>query len=552
MLTLAYSLSVLLMILLPVALAAWLRRRYPVAWLLFSIGSLTFIVSQVVHLPLNSWLTAIGWLSPTPFSDPSPWRSAILLGLTAGLCEELARAAGYAALSRFKPGWLRLPDSLMLGLGHGGFESMVIGGVLSAATVSSLLSIQNMDLSQIGLTPDQLAALQLQLDAFLRSPLAAVYPLLERMLAISAHVTFSLMVWRAFAGGRLRRDWYYIPLAVIYHALLDAVAVWAAVTLAGRTALSLLSFSVVLVPGWIWALWTARRIRPSPRSLATLPHAARSDASLRSELGVFRVALSKELRQLWQTRRALVVWAVFLIFGMGSPLMAKLVPQMLGSLEGAEMFADLIPTPTAADAMTQYLKNLSQFGFLLAVLLGMGAIVGEKERGTAAMIISKPMPRWAFISSKFCAQMLMYLAGFILAGVGAYYYTLILFGSLAAGPFAALNGLLFLWLLAFVGVSLLASTLATSTVAAGGIGLAISVALMLAGSLPRYGALLPGGLMGWAAQLGQIAAGVELELEAAGPMAGVLISNGGAIAGTLVTILLALVLSLGIFEQQEL
>jgi ABC-2 type transport system permease protein len=274
---------------------------------------------------------------------------------------------------------------------------------------------------------------------------------------------------------------------------------------------------------------------------------------LAGELNVFMVSLNKELRQLWRTRRMLVMAAVFLVFGMGSPLMAKLTPQMLNAIPGAEQFAELIPIPTAGDAMTQYIKNLSQFGFLLAVLLGMGAVVGEKERGIAPMILSKPMPRWAFIAGKFAAQFLMYLGCLILAGLGAYYYTIILFGALEFGDFALLNGLLLLWLLTFASLSLLGSTLGKSTAASAGIGLLLCVALMLAGSLPLYGALLPGGLLGWATQLGMTAAGVApVAAQEAIPAALQTGANGGAAASALVIIVLALILAIGIFEQQEL
>jgi ABC-2 type transport system permease protein len=241
--------------------------------------------------------------------------------------------------------------------------------------------------------------------------------------------------------------------------------------------------------------------------------------------------------------RLLVMAAIFLIFGMGSPLLAKLTPELLRSIEGAEQFADLIPEPTAGDAMAQYIKNLAQFGFILAILLAMGVVVGEKERGIVPMILSKPMPRWAFIASKFTAQMGMYLGGFALAGLGAYYYTVIL------------NGLLFLWLLTFVALGLLGSVLGGSTIAAAGIGLGLSVALMLAGNLPQYGALLPGGLMSWATQVGLKAAGV-----AASPLSGLgtspeaaqMVANGGAAASAVAVIVIALVLAIGVFEQQEL
>ena len=545
MLELAFTLSVILMVILPVALAAWLRRRTPVPWLLFSLGALTFTISQVIHLPLNAWLADLGWLPGETVQDLPIWRVALTAGLTAGLCEELARAAGYWFLQKRRPAWLNLSGSLMLGLGHGGLESMVFGGVLTAATVSALLPLRGLDLTQMGLPAEQIEAATQQLAALTASPWYAFQPLLERLLAISAHVTLSMLVWKAFARGQFRRDWFFLPLAIIYHAAIDYAAVWAVSTYPEKHLLYLLVMLVILLPGWLWAAYCLRRTG-LPKILPE---------GLRGEFAIFWVATLKELRQAWRTKRMLIVWAVFLVFGMLSPLIAKFTPQLFSSIEGAEMLADLIPTPTAVDAMTQYIKNLTQFGFILAVLLAMGTVVGEKERRVAPMILSKPMARWAFIASKFTAQLAVYLAGFILAAISAFYYTLILFGSVEFGSFLLLNGLLLLWLLTFVGLSLLGSTLATSTAAAGGIGLGLCVIQMLAGNIPRYGVLLPGGLMSWATLLGQSAAGLNPGEQVSGlfgsATAAVTTAQGGAAASALVIILFSLVLSIGFFEQQE-
>ena len=541
MLELAYILSIILMLLLPVILAAGLRRLTPTPWLLFSLGAITFTLSQVVHIPLNDWLADLGWLPGETIANLPLWRTALTAGLTAGLCEELARAASYLFLRKYRPAWLNLPGSLMLGLGHGGIESMVFGGVLTAATISALLPLRGIDLTQLSLTSEQLSAINLQLTAFTSTPWLALQPLLERLLAISAHVTLSLMVWKAFARGKLRRDWIYILVAILYHAAIDYAAVWTSTTYHEQPFAYLGVMLAVLLPGWAWAIWTIRRhaltrAQPGP---------------LRGELAVFWVATLKELRQAWSTKRILVVWAVFLAFGMLSPLLARFTFEIVSSMEGAEMFAGLIPPPTTVDAMVQYLKNLSQFGFILAVLLAMGAVVGEKERRVAPMILSKPMARWAFILSKFAAQLLVYSGAFFLSALAAYYYTLFLFGPLEIGSFLLLNALLLLWLLTFVALSLLGSTLGKSTVAAGGIGLALCVVLMLAGTLPRWGALLPGGLMAWATLLGQQAAGLSLGADAATLLSGAATGQGGAAASALALILLSLVLAVGIFEQQE-
>jgi len=552
MLIMAYSLSIFLMITLPLALAAGLRRVSRPVWLLFSVGSLTFILSQAVHLPLNDWLADIGFLPKSSVDELPLWRTAVTLGLTAGLCEELARAAGYALIKKLKPIWMRWQDSLMLGLGHGGIESMIFGGVLTAAGFSSLLSMREIDPNTLGLNTEQLAALKLQLELFTASPWNAILPLIERTLAISIHVVFSLLVWRAFARGKLSRDWYYIPLAVLYHAAVDAAVVWTAETSSANYVLMMLIFTSTLLPGWAWALWLLRKERVLRAAIKRERERQVGDSSIWAELSVFWAASIKELRQLWRTKRLLVMGAVFLIFGMGSPVIAKFTPLAFRSIEGMEMFAEMIPEPTAGDAMGQYIKNLAQFGFILAVLMAMGVVVGEKERGVAAMIISKPMPRWAFVSSKLAAQGVMYLTGFILAGTGAYYYTLFLFEPLALGDYALLNGLLYLWLMVFVALSVLGSTLAGSTVSAGGIGLGLAVALLLASALPRYDALLPGGLMSWANQLGQRAAGVAASLPGSASANAEVMANGGAAASALVIILMSLVLAIGVFEQQEL
>lgn len=549
MMILTYTLSILLMVSIPVGLAAWLRRRFPSPWLLFSLGALTFGLSQAVHIPLNNWLADIGWLR-SPASPNLPLiRLALTLGLSAGLCEELARGAAFALIKRLKPDWLRVQNAIMLGLGHGGLEAMIVG-VVTAATLSSLLPLRNIDLTTLDLEAAQLNVLRLQLDMLTGSPLKAIYPLLERLLAISAHLTFSLLVWQAFIPTRGRQGWIYICLAILYHAAVDFVAVWGAETFQANYPVILLAMLAVLAPGWAWAIWVLRKHR-LPQRFTNQREGEYQNSPISIELGIFWTATKKEIRQLWRTKRLLVMGAVFLFFGMGSPLIAKLTPQMLSSLEGAEVFAELIPEPTGGDAIAQYIKNLSQFGFILAVLLAMGMVVGEKERKTAPMILSKPMPRWAFITSKFSAQLLMYLLMFALSSLGAYYYTVVLFGSLGLGDFLLMNALMLLWLLTFVALSLLGSTLGKSTVAAGGIGLGLSVILMLAGSLTRYGALLPAGLMSWASMLGQRAAGVAASMPGSSMSMGEVVSYAGAAVSALVVITFSLILAIGIFEQQE-
>jgi ABC-2 type transport system permease protein len=243
-------------------------------------------------------------------------------------------------------------------------------------------------------------------------------------------------------------------------------------------------------------------------------------------MATFLVALRKELIEQWRTRRWLVLAAVLMLFGLLSPLLARYTPDLIAMLPETEGLADLIPPPTVNDAVAQYLENMSQFGVILALLITMGAVAQEKERGTAAMMLVKPLPRWAFLGAKFAALAIIFAVSLALAGTGAYYYTYLLFEPLDVGRWLALNGLVLVFLIVYVALTLLCSVLMRTPAAAGGLAFAIFIVLAIPGVAPQIGRYLPGHLvalaggvmlgapaLGWAAlwvSLGLIAASLVL------------------------------------------
>ncbi len=509
------------MFLLPLGLAIALRRRYVAPWYLFCVGAVAFVAAQIVHIPLNEWLTDIGLIGPVAADAPDLWRTAVVLGFSAAISETTARVVAFWILFRYHKAQ-HFEDGVMVGLGHGGIEAMLFGAVLTAASFTALLSLQGTDLSSLGLTADQLTAVTQQLEMVDSSPFVIFAGLVERAAAISLHVIVSVLVWLSFK----RRTPIYALIGLLFHALFDTLAV----LLPQFTQnVWLIEGVFVLLAGlgllWLWRVWPKGE-RPS-----------RLLNSPRTDLALFGTAVAKELKQQWRTKRVLVVTAVFVLFGLTSPLVAKFTPELLLSIEGAEQFADLIPEPTTADAMAQYIKNITQFGFILVIVLGMGAVAGEKDKGTATMILSKPLTRWAFLLSKFLAQAAVYLVAVMFGAVGAYYYTTVLFGGLDLGPFLFGNILLWLWLLVFTAVTLLGSTLARTTAVAAGIAFLGSVILLMAGSIPKIGPLMPSALVAWAGQLGWAA-----DIPA----------NGGAVAMAIVFIVMGLVTAVAVFEVQEL
>jgi len=200
----------------------------------------------------------------------------------------------------------------------------------------------------------------------------------------------------------------------------------------------------------------------------------------------FYTSLRKEILELVRTHRLLVMAVVLIAFGLSSPLLAKLMPELMRLVPGGEDFLALIPPPTINDAIAQYVKNLSLFGLLLAYLMTMGAVAQEKERGTAVLMLVKPLPRAVFLLAKFVALALAFLGCMALAGLAGYYYTMLLFGAPDLSAWVVLNVMLWLYFLVYVAVTLLASTIAKSQAAAAGLGIGAIAVLGRCLRLPAW------------------------------------------------------------------
>jgi ABC-2 type transport system permease protein len=214
----------------------------------------------------------------------------------------------------------------------------------------------------------------------------------------------------------------------------------------------------------------------------------------------FFVVLRKEMTEQWRTSRFLIVVAVLAVFGLASPLLAKFTPELLKAIPDVPVeLLSAFPTPTVTDAVAQYMKNMSQFGILLALLMAMGVVVQEKERGTAAFFLTRPVSRETFLLAKFTALTIMFTVSLALAALGCWYYTRVLFEALAWGPFLVLNGLMLVVFLVYMAMSLLASTLARTNGTAVGLAFLALVLLGGIGALPRIGDYFPGKLFSWGA-----------------------------------------------------
>lgn len=205
------------------------------------------------------------------------------------------------------------------------------------------------------------------------------------------------------------------------------------------------------------------------------------------------ILLRKELLEQWRTTRLPIVATVFLLIGLSSPLLARFTPEILEAV-GGDQFQIVLPTPTASDAYDQVAKNIGQFGVLIAVLLAMGSVATEKERGTAALLLTKPVGRGAFLGAKLVAIAATLGISTAIAGLGGWFYTLVLFEPPSITGWAAAMVLQWLALVAFAAITFVGSTLTRSAMAAAGLGVAAFIVLGIVSVVPTIGPYLPTGL----------------------------------------------------------
>ena len=215
----------------------------------------------------------------------------------------------------------------------------------------------------------------------------------------------------------------------------------------------------------------------------------------------FPVLLRKELLESVRTFRLPIVAGLFLFTGLSSPVLARYLPEIIELAGGDQLGVIEIPTPMPVDAVDQLVKNLAQFGALAAILLAMPLVSSEKDRGTAAFILTKPVTRRAFLWAKLAGLAVVLGASTLLAVIAGWIYTAILFEPLPVVGWLWLTLLVCLWLFAFAALTFAGSVVTGSTAAAAGIGFVALLGLGIVSAIPGLGRFTPGGLLGPATEL---------------------------------------------------
>ncbi len=161
----------------------------------------------------------------------------------------------------------------------------------------------------------------------------------------------------------------------------------------------------------------------------------------------------KEFVEFWRTYKLVIMMAVFILFGIMSPLVAKVTPQLLESVMPEDMQI-IMGEPTALDSWAQFFKNVSQMGLIIMAIIYSSMMAGEFSKGTLINILTKGLPRKIVVLAKFTVATVVWTAGYFICSFLCYLYTNYYWGK--GGVFNLPFSLFCLWLF---GILLIAAIL---------------------------------------------------------------------------------------------
>ncbi|MDD4850363.1 MAG: YhfC family glutamic-type intramembrane protease [Gemmiger sp.] len=212
------------------------RSKHALRWIL--VGAICFVVGAMLMEPLGNQLL-LGVFSAINQSLPL---YGLYTCLVAGFFEETTRLVGLGILCRGGKGNTAL-TGIAYGVGFGGVEALLLGGVAVAINIGALLQAYTQPGS---VQPAQLAEL------------AELLPGVERMAGILLHIALSVLAWLVVT--KRLAGWFYL-VAVALRAVASAPAALYQMGAFGRAGSTMWLYEALVVAlalgiaGIVWYLF---------------------------------------------------------------------------------------------------------------------------------------------------------------------------------------------------------------------------------------------------------------------------------------------------------
>lgn len=205
-----------------------IRKKEPVTTVLIGAAAF-FLFVMILEKPIQNVLlfpTALGFRdhSVSHFFSANPILLALAVGLFPGIFEETGRLAAFKTVLRKRK---QRETSISYGIGHGGFEVMLILGMtyiqyivyaamINAGTFGALID------QAAAQAPDQIGSIETVVNLITGFSFADFgLDFVERIFAVLFHIGASILVF--YACKEKKRFWLY-PLAILLHTGMDFTA----------------------------------------------------------------------------------------------------------------------------------------------------------------------------------------------------------------------------------------------------------------------------------------------------------------------------------------
>lgn len=253
---------------------------------------------------------------------------------------------------------------------------------------------------------------------------------------------------------------------------------------------------------------------------------------------MFGAMLWKEWLELKRSYKMIIVPFAFAIIMVTLPITMKLLPSLIQQ-DLPEGTVIVVPESTASDIVGGIYANFEQLGLIVLILVMMGTVASEREKGSAALVLSKPVGRSGYLLAKWTAYSMLSVVSFLFGMMLTVYYTRILFEGVMEWKAIALGTLLYLVpILLCVTLTLLFSSIIRSVVFAGFVSYGSYLALT------KLGKYLPNEIEKYTPSAIIDSAGKIMVGQEAAIMAPLLIS--------LALLVVILALAIMLFKRQEL
>jgi uncharacterized membrane protein YhfC len=197
----------------PVFLLAYFRIHYHITFKSVLFAALAYLIMSLILESTVNYIVLQAIPSTSVFLRKNPFFYAAYGGLIAGTFEETARFLVFAFILK---GLYRWQDGIAYGIGHGGFESVVVGGLTQFNYLIYAIAINSgIDFSKTGSASNvmiKIKSTMLSTNYYLYAAAGA-----ERLMVLSLQIALSVLVLNCVK----RKKYIYLLFAILIHAAVD-------------------------------------------------------------------------------------------------------------------------------------------------------------------------------------------------------------------------------------------------------------------------------------------------------------------------------------------